>query len=271
MLIGSDVHLSKTIMNLVTNAAEAMPDGGELHLTTRYVSPSAEADNGADTNECGCARIEVGDTGTGIAPEDRERIFEPFYTRKVMGRSGTGLGMAVVWGAVSDHGGQIQVESKVGEGTRFIIRLPLTDLAAPAPAAHIERLQTGNGEQILVVDDEVEQRLLANELLTRLAYQVTTAASGEEALEVIGTQAFDLVIMDMIMPGGMDGLDTYQAIRTMRPGQKAIIVSGYSESERVRAAQLLGAGTYLRKPYTVEDLAGAIHAILCQPPEASPA
>jgi PAS domain S-box-containing protein len=269
MLIGSDVHLAKTIMNLVNNALEAMPDGGELSLSTRYAEQLQGAATTDNPGEHGYARIEVGDTGTGIAPEDRERIFEPFYTRKVMGRSGTGLGMAVVWGTVSDHGGQILVESQVGEGTRFIIQLPLSEVEAPAPVRQIERLRTGNGEQILVVDDEVEQRLLANELLTRLAYQVTTAASGAEALEMIETQAFDLVIMDMIMPGGMDGLDTYQAIRAVRPGQKAIIVSGYSESERVKAAQLLGAGTYLRKPYTVEELAGAIHAILCEPPGSS--
>jgi two-component system, cell cycle sensor histidine kinase and response regulator CckA len=269
MLIGSDVHLAKTIMNLVTNAVEAMPDGGELFLSTRYAEQLQGAATTDNLGEHGYARIEVGDTGTGIAPEDRERIFEPFYTRKVMGRSGTGLGMAVVWGTVSDHGGQIQVESQVGEGTRFIIQLPLSEVAVQVPVPQAERLPTGNGEQILVVDDEVEQRLLANELLTRLDYQVTTAANGEEALEVIRTQAFDLVIMDMIMPGGMDGLDTYQAIRAIRPDQMTIIVSGYSESERVKAAQLLGAGTYLRKPYTVEELGGAIHAILNKSPNAN--
>jgi PAS domain S-box-containing protein len=262
ILSGSQVHLAKTIMNLVTNAAEAMPEGGVLHLSTRFQDHLQAPVTTAKPGEFGYAVIKVSDTGIGIAPEDRERIFEPFYTRKVMGRSGTGLGMAVVWGTVTDHDGQIQVESRVGEGTRFIIQLPLSGDAAPELEPQIKNLPAGGGERILVVDDEEPQRLLAKELLSRLGYQVSLAAGGEAALELIAGQTFDLVILDMIMPGGMDGLDTYQAIRAVRPDQKAIIVSGYSESQRVKAAQLLGAGTYLRKPYTVEKLATATHASL---------
>jgi PAS domain S-box-containing protein len=281
-LFGSEVHLAKSILNLITNAAEAMPQGGELYLETRFEKtlPDAEVAAGdaaaiaaaiavADADEDkkghpghGYVCIEVADTGTGIAPEDRERIFEPFYTRKVMGRSGTGLGMAVVWGTVNDHDGQIQVVSQLGRGTRFIIHLPLSEAALPVEAPRLKGLQTGAGESILVIDDEVSQRQLARELITRLGYKITTADSGRAALEKIGAESFDLVILDMIMPDGMDGLDTYQAIRALRPNQKTIIVSGYSESERVRAAQLLGAGTYLRKPYTVENLANTIFAAL---------
>ena len=267
MLSGSKVHLAKTVMNLVANAAEAMPDGGDLHLSTRYESASAAPSTMAKTCEFGYACIELSDTGTGIAPEDRERIFEPFYTRKVMGRSGTGLGMAVVWGTVTDHDGQIQVESQLGKGTRFIIHLPLSGEVAPELVSKVTDLKTGDGERVLVVDDEREQRHLASELLSRLGYHVTTADSGKAALERLADQTFDLVILDMIMPGGMDGLDTYQAIRAIRPGQKAIIVSGYSESERVKAAQLLGAGIYLRKPYSVEDLANTVHNSLNDSPD----
>jgi two-component system, cell cycle sensor histidine kinase and response regulator CckA len=263
---GSKVHLAKTIMNLVANAAEAMPDGGVLHLTTRFESRLETPLTPTKPSESGYAVVEVSDTGIGIAPEDRERIFEPFYTRKVMGRSGTGLGMAVVWGTVTDHDGQIQVESRVGEGTRFIVQLPLSDDAAPALHPRIKDLPTGGGERILVVDDEEAQRLLAKELLSRLGYRVSLASNSNAALDLLGAQRFDLVILDMIMPGGMDGLDTYQAIRAVRPDQKAIIVSGFSESERVRAAQLLGAGTYLRKPYTVEDLAVTLRAALDEAP-----
>jgi PAS domain S-box-containing protein len=270
-LTGSKVHLSKTVMNLVANAAEAMPEGGVLHLSTRFASELQEPVTTAKPSDAGYLFFEVSDTGTGIAPEDRERIFEPFYTRKVMGRSGTGLGMAVVWGAVTDHDGQIQVESQPGEGTRFSIQLPLSADAAPAHAPRMENLPTGNGEHILVVDDEQEQRHLATELLSRIGYTVTTAASGEMALEKLAARSFDLVVLDMIMSGGMDGLDTYQAIRSLRPDQKAIIVSGFSESERVKAAQLLGAGAYLRKPYTVEKLAETIRATLSGPAPPLPA
>jgi signal transduction histidine kinase/ActR/RegA family two-component response regulator len=267
VLSGSRIHLAKTIMNLVANAAEAMPEGGVLHLTTRFEDQLQAPVTTAKPGEFGYAVFTVSDTGIGIAPEDRERIFEPFYTRKVMGRSGTGLGMAVVWGTITDHEGQIQVESQVDQGTRFIIQLPLSGEAAPELEHQIKHLPAGAGERILVVDDEEAQRLLAEELLSRLGYRVRLADGGEAALELMADQAFDLVILDMIMPGGMDGLDTYQAIRAERPAQKAIIVSGYSESERVKAAQLLGAGTYLRKPYTVEKLATAIRAILDEEPK----
>jgi PAS domain S-box-containing protein len=288
-LVGSEVHLAKSILNLITNAAEAMPEGGELYLKTSFenalpeaevvgaaavAGAVAEADAEAVADEDpkghpghGYVCIEVADTGTGIAPEDREHIFEPFYTRKVMGRSGTGLGMAVVWGTVNDHHGQIEVTSQLGQGTRFMIYLPLSEATLPVEAPRLKGLQTGAGEAILVIDDETSQRQLARELITRLGYEITTADGGRTALEKIAAKNFDLVILDMIMPGGMDGLDTYQAIRALRPDQKTIIVSGYSESERVRAAQLLGAGTYLRKPYTVENLARAIYAALNDLPD----
>jgi CheY-like chemotaxis protein len=243
-----------------------MPEGGVLNLKTRFQRQLQAPVTTAKPSEFGYAVVEVSDTGIGIASEDRERIFEPFYTRKVMGRSGTGLGMAVVWGTVTDHDGQIQVESRVGEGTRFVVQLPLSDDAAPELEPRIKDLPTGDGERLLVVDDEEDQRRLAEELLPRIGYRVTLAASGEAALDLMAEQTFELVVLDMIMPGGMDGLDTYQAIRAMRADQKAIIVSGYSESERVRAAQLLGAGTYLRKPYTVENLATAIHTALRDDP-----
>ncbi|MEJ2640669.1 MAG: response regulator [Desulfosarcinaceae bacterium] len=231
ILSGSQVHLAKTIMNLVSNAAEAMPEGGVLNLKTRFQRQLQAPVTTAKPSEFGYAVVEVSDTGT-----------------------------------VTDHDGQIQVESRVGEGTRFVVQLPLSDDAAPELEPRIKDLPTGDGERLLVVDDEEDQRRLAEELLPRIGYRVTLAASGEAALDLMAEQTFELVVLDMIMPGGMDGLDTYQAIRAMRADQKAIIVSGYSESERVRAAQLLGAGTYLRKPYTVENLATAIHTALRDDP-----
>jgi PAS domain S-box-containing protein len=263
-ILGSPVHLSKVVMNLVSNAAEAAPDGGQMIISTenRYVDHPLEGYGHLEEGDY--VLLKVSDTGVGIAPEERERIFEPFYTKKVMGRSGTGLGMAVVWGTVKDHKGYIDIQSRVGEGTTVSVYIPATRLQAGhrASALSIEELK-GNGESILVVDDVKEQREIATDLLELLGYTVTTAASGEEAVVYMQNNTSDLLILDMIMDG-MDGLDTYEQILAMHPNQKAIIASGYSETNRVARIQRLGAGTYIRKPYTLEKIADAIQRELAE-------
>jgi CheY-like chemotaxis protein len=208
--------------------------------------------------------LRVEDTGHGIAETDLRKIFEPFYTKKVMGRSGTGLGLAVVWGTVADHGGYIDVRSHEGQGSCFSLYFPATAerIESGEGDEPAERLQ-GGGESILVVDDVEGQRELARTMLERLGYQVSLAASGEEAVAWMqaGHHA-DLVVLDMIMDPGMDGLATFQRLREINPAQKAVIVSGYSETERVRTAQELGAGAYVRKPYLFNTLGAAVRAEL---------
>ncbi|MHB9096643.1 MAG: response regulator, partial [Syntrophales bacterium] len=203
--------------------------------------------------------LTIADTGIGIEADDKEKIFEPFYTKKVMGRSGTGLGMAVVWGTVKDHNGYINLESTSGKGARFTIYLPATAREAFVSDTAVD-LQSirGKGEAVLIVDDIAEQRELARGILTYLGYAATVATSGEHAVATIRDRSFDLLLLDMIMEPGMDGLDTYRKILEFHPGQKAIIASGYSETDRVKEAQRLGAGTYLKKPYTVEMVAVAV-------------
>jgi len=175
-VIGSQVHLSKTLMNLISNAMEAMPSGGEIKICTKneYIDvPIKGYDN---VNEGDYVVLTVSDNGVGILPEDQERIFEPFYTKKKMGRSGTGLGMAVVWGTVKDHDGYIDLQSDVNKGTTFKLYFPITrkELVEADSLLSIEEYM-GCGESILVVDDIKEQREIASSMLTRLGYSVEHA------------------------------------------------------------------------------------------------
>ena len=258
-ILGSPVHLSKTVMNLVSNAAEAMPHGGEIFISTenRYIDQPIR---GYDRVEEGdYVTLIVSDTGVGIPQKDIEKIFEPFYTKKVMGRSGTGLGMAVVWGTVKDHKGYIDVKSTEGKGTTFTLYFPVTrkESAKDESRLSIEDYR-GTGESILVVDDVKEQREIAGQVLKRLGYSVTSVSSGEEAVDYMKDNSADLLLLDMIMDPGIDGLETYKRILELRPGQKAIIVSGFSETERVREVQRLGAGAYVKKPYLLEKIGLAV-------------
>jgi two-component system cell cycle sensor histidine kinase/response regulator CckA len=255
----SAIHLKKTLMNLMTNAAEAQPKGGKICISTqnRYIDRPVKGYH--EVVEGDYAVLSVADHGTGIAPEDLKHVFEPFYTKKVMGRSGTGLGMAVVWGTVKDHNGYIQVISSEGEGTRFDLYFPATREKLPARENLIAMAAyMGQGESILIIDDVLEQREIASKMLTKMGYRVDAVASGEEAVTFLKGNRVDLLVLDMIMDPGMDGLDTFEKIIARHPGQKAVIASGYSETDRVRQAQKLGAGTYIKKPYTLEKLGMAV-------------
>jgi CheY-like chemotaxis protein len=256
---GSSVHLGKTLFNLVSNGCEAMPKGGILTLrtTSQYLDKPIE---GYDEVQRGdYVVLSVSDTGGGISEADLKRIFEPFYTKKVMGRSGTGLGLAVVWGTVKDHNGYINVQSEVDKGSTFTLYFPETreEITAEHDSVSLSQYM-GKGESILIVDDVKEQRYLAIEMLKKLNYSVSSVASGEEAVMSLKGHPCDLLILDMIMDPGMDGLDTYKRVLEIFPKQKAIIVSGFSESDRVHAAQALGAGAYVKKPYFIETLGLAV-------------
>ncbi len=258
-ILGSPAHLSKTVMNLVSNAAEAMSEGGTVSISTenRYIDRLIR---GYDHIEEGdYVILTVSDTGVGILPTDMERIFEPFYTKKAMGRSGTGLGMAVVWGTVKDHKGYIDVKSAEGKGTTFTLYFPITrkELAKDKSLVSIEDYM-GDGESLLVVDDVEEQREIASRILKKLGYSVTSVSSGEEAVDYLKDNSADLLVLDMIMEPGIDGYETYKSILEFVPKQKALIVSGFSETDRVKEAQRLGAGVYVKKPYLLEKIGMAV-------------
>jgi PAS domain S-box-containing protein len=258
-IIGSPVHLSKTIMNLVSNAAEAMPSGGKITISTetRYLDRPIGTYNEVLAGEY--ATFTVSDQGIGMSPEERERIFEPFYTKKKMGRSGTGLGMAVVWGTVNDHNGYIVIDQNVDKGTSITLYFPVTRTGLKQSHGEFSiEVFMGHGEKIVVVDDVAEQLEIAEDILTQLGYTVITHQSGEDAVAYLKHNTADLLILDMIMDPGMDGLETYREVRKLHPHQKAIIASGYAETKRVHAAQEAGAGAYVKKPYTIEAIAAAV-------------
>ncbi len=260
---GSPTHLSMTVMNLVSNAAESMPAGGKILISTenRYIdSPLSGYD---DVQEGDYVTFTVSDTGLGISAKDMDKIFDPFYTKKVMGNSGTGLGMAVVWGTVKDHRGYIDIQSTREKGTTFTLYFPVTreEMVNDNHRLSIKDL-AGKGESILIVDDVAEQREIAYKMLIKLGYSATVVSNGEAAVDYIKDNTVDLLVLDMIMDPGIDGLETYKRILDLNPGQKAVIASGFSETDQVKEAQRLGAGTYIKKPYTLERLGTAVGAEL---------
>ena len=258
-LRGSSADLAKIIMNLVINAFESFKAPGTITITTenRYIDGLKIGTTKIREGEY--VHLKVADTGSGIAPDDLTRIFEPFYTKKNLGMTGSGLGLAVVWGTVQDHFGAIDVHSTPDKGTVFDVYLPATREDLPLPTDQIDKkMLMAKGESILVVDDVPLQRDIAQRILEMLGYQVQVVDGGEAAVAYLREHTVDLVVLDMIMGEGMDGLDTYRAICDLHPGQKAVIASGFAETERVREAQQLGVGTYVKKPFLMEILALAI-------------
>ncbi|MBU1138207.1 MAG: response regulator, partial [Proteobacteria bacterium] len=245
-------------MNLVTNAIEAIVDDGFISITTRnqYIDNITGAELHLDPGEY--VVLSVRDNGPGIPLTDREHIFEPFYTRKVMGRSGTGLGLTVVWNTVNDHNGKILVNSNEN-GTCFQLYFPVTRENSEIHAKSINTEQlSGHGEHILVVDDEAQLRDLACQMLTTLGYNADSVSSGEQAIEFVKKNPVDLIILDMLMEPGINGRQTYEEIAKLIAGQKAIIASGFSESNDVKATLQLGAGGFIKKPYTKAQLGRAV-------------
>ena len=246
----SPVHIQKLLMNLITNGIEAIDMEGSVHVSTanQTIEPMMLSIPAGEY-----AVLTVHDTGTGIAKHDLEKIFEPFYTKKVLGRSGTGLGLAVVWNIVKDHGATIEVESD-SNGTTFTLYFPASSREKVLFEEDIDITSLYGTGSILIVDDEQDQRRIASQMLGALGYSTTTVSSGEEAVTFFQDNSADLVILDMIMEPGMNGYRTYEEIIKIFPTQKAIIASGFSESADVKAALKLGAGSYIRKPYSMARL-----------------
>jgi signal transduction histidine kinase len=258
-VVGSCAHIHKAIHNLMINAAESVMDKGAVIVSTRnqYVD---RLNHGYDPVKKGdYVVVEVKDTGQGILSEDLNHIFEPFYTKKNMAISGTGLGLAVVWGTVKDHGGFVDVKSSVNEGSVFSLFFPATRQAINCTINQgLASIDKGEGENILVVDDVEQQRLICTAILIKLGYNVKSVASGEEAVEYLKNQEADLVVLDMIMDPGIDGYETFKRIKAFKPFQKVIITSGFAESIRVKKAQAIGAGAYIKKPFSMAAIAQAI-------------
>lgn len=245
-------------MNLASNATDSIENNGMVIISTTncYLDEPLKGYEDIRTGEY--ILMKISDNGTGIPPEHLQRIFEPFYTKKILERSGTGLGLALVWNTVKDHDGYINVKSG-HEGTEFEIFIPATRKEIDLKGHQIPFDQyCGKGEKILVVDDEKSQRNIACDLLNQLGYHSDSVSSGEKAIEYLEKNSVDLILLDMIMPGGLSGNETYKKITHIYPQQKAIIASGYAETNAVKEAQKLGAGKYIKKPYTLEEIGIAI-------------
>jgi signal transduction histidine kinase len=263
-ILCSPVHVGKCLMNLVANAAEAI--GAEVAGTVvvstqnQYVDGEMSAAYALKMGEY--IVLTVQDTGPGISDADLERIFEPFYTRKAMGRSGTGLGLTVVWNTMRDHDGKVLVESS-DAGTCFELYFPLNREKGVIQVEEETRERfVGQGERILLVDDEPQSLDVASGMLVSLGYKVDTACSGEQALAFVQDQSVDVLVVDMLMEPGMNGRQTYEEILKLYPDQKALIVSGFSENDDVKATLRLGAGGFVRKPYSMYQLGRAVNEVL---------
>jgi len=260
-IMATDAHVSQVIMNLVMNAHEAIDTSGAVMIATANVSVARTITGYEMIPEGKYVSLRVSDTGQGIAPEDIGAIFEPFHTRKKDMHSGTGLGLAVVYGVVKDLGGYIDVTTSVHEGATFTIYFPEVMHDARVGGYAAPEIKYGS-ERVLVADDALEQRQLMERFLSKLGYTVETVDNGEAAVRYVTDHEVDLVMLDMIMEEGFDGLDSYKEIVNVRPGQKCIIASGYSETDRIKEAIRLGVKRYLQKPYTLERLSTEIRDVL---------
>jgi CheY-like chemotaxis protein len=261
----SGPHLVRVVSNLVLNAVDSIRSAGAIEV--RAFEQTLEADHdGMERVEAGrYAVIEIEDTGSGIPSEHLPRILEPFFTTKRSGdRAGTGLGLAIVQRIVKDAGGFIDVRSDVARGTTFTLFFPL-EAENVVPVSSPQPLPVGGSERIRIVDAEAVQLRTAQRILSHLGYSVDTARSGESAIELCAAagedNAFDLLIVDMVMPGGLDGLATIAQIRARRPSQKVLIASGYAPEHLNEAARQRGL-PWLAKPYTPASLAAAVRGTL---------
>lgn len=252
----SPIHIGKILMNLVQNGAESIGKEGAITIATENLyaeKPVFKKNLSGDL-----VTLTISDNGPGIPEKDKDRIFEPFYSKKVMGRSGTGLGLSVVWNTINDHKGYIEVSSDKNK-TSFTMYFEATrDKTYKNKEEFFIETFSGKGESILIVDDQKSQREIVSKLLEKLGYKANAVSSGEEAVQYIKNHSVDLILLDMIMEPGINGLETYKQIKKIKPEQKAIIASGYSENIYVKEAQKLGAGQYIKKPYTLKTIGQAI-------------
>ncbi|MCH7820193.1 MAG: PAS domain S-box protein [Candidatus Marinimicrobia bacterium] len=258
---GSKAHLPKVIMNLIINSCESMREGGTLTITSSSINIEDGKFNDIDIPQGRYNLLTIEDQGEGILEENISKIFDPFFTTKMnTAKSGTGLGLSVVYNVLKDHGAYIDVESKLGIGSKFSIYFPETTEDRER-VSEVELKEQGRGS-ILVVDDRKGQRNIAIRLLSKLRYDVDGVESGQEAIKYLKKKDVDLVLLDMILEDDMDGFDTYKEIIKTNPDQKTIIVSGYSESDRVKEAEKLGVNGFIQKPYGMNEIGLTIKTAL---------
>jgi len=267
-VMGDRTQIHQVLLNLCVNARDAMPNGGRLALRARNVLlTEARPALPSPAPPGPYLLLQVSDTGCGIAPEDRERIFDPFFTTKEIGK-GEGLGLSTVLGIVKSHQGAVMVESALGKGTTFRALLPASPQAVESATPYTPpELPRGDGEAVLIVDDEPEVVSGMREMLNKQNYRVLAAKNGLEALAVVHRHgpAIDAVVTDITMPE-MDGVELIRELRKMHPRLKIIASSGFGTEQgggvRTEELEALSVKTFLPKPYTVDKLLDALHGLL---------
>ncbi len=255
-------QLQQVVMNLCVNARDAMPTGGKMTVSTSLTAFSQDEINvNPNAKEGPYVVMEVSDTGVGMNEEVTGRIFEPFFTTKKHGH-GTGLGLSMVYGVVKNHGGFLQVDSQIGQGSRFRIYLPATEKEEKPLIASPELAPTGSAV-ILIVDDEAAIREVTQDILESCGYRVLTAEDGEKAVKVFQkhAQEIDLVLLDIVMPK-MGGEETFAKLREISPDVRVLLSSGYSQNEKAQQLLQEGALEFIQKPYQAKNLLSRIESIL---------
>ncbi|MBW3618312.1 MAG: response regulator [Proteobacteria bacterium] len=256
-------QMESALLNLAVNARDAMPDGGRLVVAVKTLKTSDGLDRAhPEAPDGDWAVVEVRDTGKGLLPEVAERIFEPFFTTKEVGK-GTGLGLSQVYGFVRQSGGYVTVDSLPGEGACFRLHLQIAQGGAsdarPSGPAFVEAPR-GQGERILLVEDDAPVLALGVEMLTDLGYEVSSAPSGQEALDRVREGAkFDILFSDVVMPGGMTGVQLAHAVRDLRPEARILLTSGYVGELEPLAEQGFD---LIDKPYERAALATRLRELL---------
>ncbi len=258
-------QFSQVLTNLVINAKQAMPEGGILRVLARNKEIKTWIPGPLPPGRY--VEIIVEDTGEGIPEEYLSKIFDPYFTTK---KDGTGLGLAISYAIIKKHGGHIRVESEVGQGTTFFIYLPAWQGKTQKQADDQEKILPGKG-RILIMDDEQMIRATMRESLEYMGYEVVTVADGKEALQEFKQalrqgQPFDLVILDLTIPGGWGGKRTLEELRKLDPTVKAIVASGYANDPSFHDAHAAGFQAALRKPFTIQELSNVLREVLGKRP-----
>jgi DNA-binding response OmpR family regulator len=264
-ILGSEKAMENCIAHLVAYALENVAHGGLVQIETRVERVEHAVGRYGSAAPGEYAVMAVRDSGPALSPEDLERLVEPFYVRAAMGRRFvSGLGMTLVHRIVTDHGGFMDARAEPGVGNTYVLYLPVSSGEA---TLDLRPDYTGT-EQILVVDDYEEHRRVAGDILRDLGYRVVTASSGREAVRLFESalrenpRGIDLAVIDLVLGDDFDGVETYKRMIELRPGQPAVLVSGFADIARIVEARKLGIRQSVQKPYTTEKLGAAVRAAL---------